>query len=330
MFNKIIKLVSIKLIGIVTLGFLAFLPNSINASAAGVALTVSPSTVSVSTSTNINLSYTSTVVVGTSNSIKVGIPSGYTGTPTFTINGNSASSALGTSAGYNNYILTPSVSVSVGTVTIAISGLTSPTSQGNYAFLMQTSTGDTGAAFQYAGNGNVVNVRARIPVNLSFVIRTADDTADTNVCDMGELSVTSVGSCEYRLKVGTNAANGYTVSVSTSGNFTNGSTSLANATAGSTGSSFTAGTELYGAFIDEGSSTKGTVTLDSAYSTSLDGVSYVNNTEAELYSVSRGNNPSSSGDTTNTALVTHKAAIASDTDAGYYTQDVTYTVVASF
>lgn len=324
------KLLSGSVLSVVALSSLILIPSTMNAKAAGVVLGVAPSVQLVSTAGTVVLTYTSTAAVSTTQTINVGIPNSYTGTPTFTVNGNSAPATSGTSAGYINYILTPTANVPIGAVTISIAGLTSPSTQGNRAFRIQTVTGDTGAAFQYVGNANVVNVRARIPVNLSFVIRNAADTADTNVCDMGELAVSSIGSCEYRLKVGTNAANGYSVSVSTTGNFTNGSTSFANAVAGATGSTFTAGTELYGAQIDAGDSTKGSVTLATAYGTSLDGVSYVNTSEAQLYSVSRGNNPATSADTTNTALVTHKAAIASDTDAGYYTQDVTYTVVANF
>jgi hypothetical protein len=131
------------------------------------------------------------------------------------------------------------------------------------------------------------------------------------------------------LKVGSNAAS-YAVSVSTSGNFTNGTYNFTNAAAGATGTAITAGTERYGAIITPGSATNGTVSLATAYSAGANNVNYANTVAGTLLTVTGKNNPTGSGDTTNTTLVNHNAAINSTTTAGQYTQTVTYTVLPTF
>lgn len=234
-----------------------------------------------------------------------------------------------------------SVTGSVTTpVTITIGGankLTTPVAAGNYMFQVNTSaggTGDFGAVLQYVGGANDVEVRAFVPTNLSFVIRNVGDTDNTNTCDLGNLSTTTVASCAYRLKVGTNAANGYTIQVTTTGNLTNGVQGFANAAAGSGGTGGTnivAGTERYGARITKGNITNGTTSLASAYDAgATNSVSYVNTVAANLVTATGPNAPAASGDVTNTTLVTHNAAISPNTTPGNYTQTITYTVNPAF
>ena len=218
-------------------------------------------------------------------------------------------------------------------ITIVFNGLTTPATIGNYSFVMYTSLGDYSAALQYVGEANVVNVTAFVPLNLSFVIRNNADTANTNTCDMGILVTTAIGNCDYRLKVGTNATNGYVVSVQTSGEFTNGTYNFTNAAVGATGSTIVAGTELYGVNANAGAITSGVsgITLATPYGTSAGNVIRYNNTTAAVLATATGPNaPTTSGDTTNTILVSHRAAINANTRAGVYNQKVTYTVVASF
>ncbi len=79
----------------------------------------------------------------------------------------------------------------------------------------------------YADN-NVVNVSANVGASLSFNIVNLGDTADTNVCQLGNVTtLTAVdldavddgdGECGYGLAVGTNATNGFTVQVTGSAN----------------------------------------------------------------------------------------------------------------
>lgn len=329
------KLLSALLLtSVLGIGF-ASAASNINTQAAGVAVSVTPSTANVSATGNITLAYTSTVSVPTTGSIRVRITtgSGYTGTPTFTINTISASSTSSVAGNVTTYTLTPGATVGVGAVSIVISGLTTPTTQGNYAFIVSSSTGDFGAAFQYVGQANVVNVTAEVPNTLSFSIRNSADTANTNLCDLGILDTASVASCDYRLKVATNAANGYTISVSTSGSLSAGSNTFTDAAAGTAGSAITAGTPMYGAYITAGSLTSGaSATLATAYNVSNPAnVAAYNTTSAQLLLTAAGvNAPAASADTTNTTLVTHRAAIGSGTAAGIYTQTVTYTVSANF
>lgn len=311
---------------------------SLKATAAGITPTVTPSSQTVSTSSNVTLSFTPVTPITTGSTIIVGIPSGYTGgaaltTSDISVTGTNITSTVSSGFSATGFTSTLTTSANVTTaVTIVIGGtnkLSSPAAAGNYAFTVTTSVGDSGANFQYVGQANVVLVRAVVPVSLSFAIRNSADTANTNTCDMGTLSVASIGSCSYRLKVGSNAAS-YAISVSTSGNFTNGAYSFANAAAGATGTALSAGTERYGAIITGGSATNGSVALATAYSAGANSVSYVNGSAATLLTVTGQNNPGVSSDTTNTSLVTHNAATSSTTAAGLYTQTVTYTVLPTF
>jgi hypothetical protein len=313
---------------------------SLSVESAGVNPTITPSTANVSTATSIDVTFTAVTAIASGGNIKLIYPDTYTGTVSTantTVQGAAPSSVNNvSSSGYVTSTLVLGSAITANTsVTVSTSALTTPSSAGNYDFSIVTSGGDSGANFQYVGQANVVQVRAFVPTSLSFVIRNSDDTANTNVCDLGILSTTSVGSCAYRLKVGTNASSGYVISVSSSGNLTNGTTSFTNAATGSNGSGGTnivAATETYGVNVTKGSTTSGAATtLAAVYNAgNTNSVSYVNTSAATLLSSAGTNAPATSGDTANTALVTHNAAISSNTGAGEYTQTVTYTVAPSF
>jgi hypothetical protein len=305
--------------------------------AAGVTSNVSPSTNLVSTAGTINLTFTPSVTIPAGGTVTVLFPTGYTGTPAYTLNTVAPTSTTTTTLGATSQ--TQSVLVVAGSltsgslVTVAITGMTTPSTAGNYSFLFSSSAGDFGGVLQYIGSANVVNVTAFVPLNLSLVIRDSGDTANTNTCAMGTLSTSSVGSCSYRLKIGTNATSGYTVNVTTSGNFTNGTYNMTNAVAGATGTAIAAGTETYGVKATAGALTSNAsgITLATVYGTGASNVvSYVNTSSALLATATSPNAPATSADTTNTILINHKAAIAADTRGGLYTQTATYTVVASF
>ena len=117
------------------------------------------------------------------------------------------------------------------------------------------------------------------------------------------------------------------------GDLTNGSTSITNAAAGSTGTTVVAGTEMYGATLAAGSITgsSGTVALTSAYtSAGSNAIAFNSLTAANILTATRTNSPAVSGDTTNTSLVTHRLAIDNNTGNGYYTQTITYRVTPAF
>jgi len=310
------------------------LQSSIKIEAAGITPTVTPSAQTVSANANITLVFTPVTPITNGSTINVSFPSGYTGGTALTntdvtVTGTNITSTVEASFTATSFISTLTTSANVTTaVTIVIGGtnrLTTPAAAGNYPFSVATSVGDSGANFQYVGQANVVQVRALVPVSLSFVIRDSADAANTNTCDMGTLSLAAVGSCSYRLKIGSNAAS-YAVSVATSGNFTNGSYNFANAAP----TLITAGTETYGAVITPGAVTNGSVVLAGPYSAGANSVNYTNTIAATLLTITGQNNPGATGDTTNTSLVTHNAAISNTTASGLYTQTVTYTVLPTF
>ena len=310
---------------------------TINTLAAGVNVTVSPSITTVSNATSVVLGLTTTAAIPTAGLIEVVYPTAaYTGTPAIGVSAGTVGATTTTISGSDTIAsVTVATTVPAGANVFTVTGLSTSATAGNNLFTVYTSAGDFGANFQYVGNANQVTVRAVVPVSLSFVIRNAADTANTNVCDMGNLSVTAIGSCSYRLKVSTNAQNGYTVSTVTTGGFTNGSAIFPSANPGNAGTGGTAqsaGTHLYGAVINKGSITApgGTTALNSVFDAGVtNNVEYDYTTVADLVTANKPNNPTAT-DIVNTSLVTHQAAVNTSTAAGIYTQKVTYTVTPSF
>jgi hypothetical protein len=170
---------------------------------------------------------------------------------------------------------------------------------------------------------------------LSFNIRNSDDTADQKLCNIELASTTTVENCSYRLKVNTNATNGYAIYAQTSGDLSTGSNNIQNADPGSGGgggsdiSGGTAGVERYGVFINPGSITSGSISLENLFDGGSNNVQY-NHTSSQQILTATGPNSPAGTDTTNTSLVTHNLNIAADTPPGIYTQSITYTVVPEF
>ena len=304
--------------------------------AAGVTLTVTPSTQNTATNGNVSITFTPVTAVTNGSTITFSIPSGYTGGASLldadvTVTGTNITSTVESAFTATSFSSTITASANVTTpITIVIGGtnkLTSPVAAGNNPFALTTSVGDTGANFQYVGQANVVQVRGYVAPSLSFVIRDSADTTNTNICDLGTITTSSVATCSYRLKVGANGT-GYVISVNTSGNFTNGTTSFANAAAGTAGTAFVAGTENYGTVITPSTPSNGTSTLAAAYNAgATNRVAYNNTSAATLLTIVGQNNPTT---TAHSSLVTHAAAASSVTAAGAYTQTVTYTVAPTF
>lgn len=182
-----------------------------------------------------------------------------------------------------------------------------------------------------------LNPETQINTSLGILIRNSADTANINTCDFGDVDSSATGSCAYRLKVSTDAASGYIVSVQTSGNLNNGSRSIVNAAVGTGGaggtliSVATLGLEAYGALINSGSITAaGSITRANAYNAGATNAVNYTTTSNQNLATSTGRNSPLTTDTTNTILVTHLLNVTPDTDAGLYTQTITYTVVASY
>jgi hypothetical protein len=312
------------------------------AKAGGVTPTVTPSAQTVSTAGAIAIAYTASVAMPVGTTIQLTYSSSYTGTIT---TGNTTVNTVAPSAvtaptligpGTNRVtITTNSVIAAAATVTINLTGLTTPATAGNYAFGINTSTNDFGGNFQYVGESNVVQVRAFVPLRLAFNIRNSADTANTNVCDLGETDPSAINECSYRLKVSTNAIGGYTISMQANGNLTNGAYSMTNAVAGPTGSAISASSalELYGVRIVAGGITgSGTISTLPAYTSGVNNVVNYSSTTAANIVQSTGPNatPAAGGDTTNTTLVTHRLTVSESTPIGTYTQRITYRVTPTF
>lgn len=190
---------------------------------------------------------------------------------------------------------------------------------------------DYGAALIYVGDDNDVTVTAQVQPTLSFAIRNSADTSDTNACDLGVLDTASVNTCLYRLKPATNAASGYTVQINSDGDLRiSGSGDVADALdidPVTENSTVGAGTEDYGIAFNGGAATGGAITESGDFND--DDTPIPISSATNLYTSNGPNNPGAT-DTTNTALVTHRAAMDNDTETGNYSQTVTYYASATF
>ena len=217
--------------------------------------------------------------------------------------------------------------------------VTTPATAGNYSFLAQSTMAsgpsDLGGTLLYTGDDNDVTVTAIVTSELEFRIRTIADTADTNACNLGTLSTASLGSCSYRLKVRTNASNGYQVETIADGDLRlSGTGDVVDALdidSIAEDGTVTAGTEGYGVRFYGGSCTGGSITEDAPFDDDDTPVANdtFSGTAVDLYDCSSSNSPSAT-DTVNTALVNHVAAMDTATAPGTYTQLVSYYVTASF
>ncbi|GAB4287151.1 MAG: hypothetical protein Kow0081_5000 [Candidatus Dojkabacteria bacterium] len=211
------------------------------------------------------------------------------------------------------------------------------TAQGSYSIAVtDNNDNDFGAALVYAGDDNDVNVTAIIGPTLSFNIRTLDDSADTNVCNMGSVDTTSQpnadgiinageGECGYSLAIATNAVNGFTATIQDTP-FTNGTHTMADQ---ADDTAFAAGTEGYGlAYVapgtgaaSEGVSEVGTFATDSS-PIGATAANFLSSTGPVTYTAGSG-----AADVT---AVVHGLSISSSTPTGLYQSTTTYYVTASF
>jgi hypothetical protein len=202
--------------------------------------------------------------------------------------------------------------------------VTSPATPNNLSFFAQSTMAsgpeDIGGTFLYSGDDNDVTVTAIVASELEFRIRNSADTADTNTCNLGVLSISSLSSCTYRLKVRTNASSGYQVETIADGDLRlSGSGDVVDSLdldPIAEDGTVAAGTEGYGVQFYGGACTAGSITEDAPFDD--DDTPVASNTF------------SGSTDTTNTALVDHVAAMDTSTAPGTYTQIVSYYVTASF
>lgn len=217
-------------------------------------------------------------------------------------------------------------------VSIAGDFTTATTTNVSMAILSSGAFVDYGAILYYLGGGNDVLVTATVPSTLSFAIVSSTALGvPKNDCALGSLTTGAVAECDYRIKISTNAAGGFTSTIGSDKLLSTPEyatmTSVANDTA------VTAGTEGYGMAVTGatyGGRDPSTGLFDQAVTeegTFIADDSPVPTAPTAFISYTDGFWSTS---TLSTTLVEHKAAISPVTPAGFYSQTVTYTVTGSF
>jgi hypothetical protein len=325
------------------IAIIAYLGGISRVFAAGVSVSLSPSSITATTATEISISYIATTDYANTNTVSIAVPAGITlancAAPTTDADADSTTDGSSAVLGqiYTYTFSASTTNADTSGVSFCIN-LTAPTGNYNVSFTDAKTiptNNDFGAALLYVGSANIVTVTAQVQPALAFVIRNGTDTANTNICALGTLSLTAVNTCSYRLKVTTNSSSGFSLQIDSDGDLRNsGSGNVAdnldidiiadNATV-------TSGTEGYGISLAGGAITGGTLTeaTTASYTFQTDSSPLPINSPQTMITANGTNNPGVT-DTTNTALVTHLAAMDGDTSTGNYSQQLTYTVSASF
>jgi hypothetical protein len=214
---------------------------------------------------------------------------------------------------------------------VPVTNLGSLLSSRNFSEAIVTSgaTVDYGAAMFYINGGNDVDITATVPATLSFMITSPSDIAvERHTCNLGILSMAGVSSCQYRLKIMTNAMGGFAGQVKANHDLATATfatmTNVADlhVTAGNEEYGINLATSSYGGrndggFFDLPATAWHPIANDYAVPTTLTG--FVSSTYP-FYVTSSGA----------TQLVTHKASISGSTVVGVYTQKVSYYVSGHF
>lgn len=303
--------------------------------------------------TEITASWTSSGFYTTGTQVTLSIAPAATST---IVNCGTASTDFGGSAGSFGsftsssavFTLTDNVATSTAGSLCLSFGLTTTTAT-NYSISMQATsstssftTTDFSATLYYVLGGNEVQVTAEVPASLSFSIRNSADSANTNVCQLGVLSLSQVNFCSYRLRIATNAASGFTTTIETDGQLNVGGTATMTAITNDT--AFATGTEAYGMAFLTGATTggrSGTGAYDQPVTEagSAEDARFTFDTDSSplnftsatsIISYTAPFNPATAPSLTSTSLVVHGAAVGAGTPTGNYGQTVTYRVTGSF
>jgi hypothetical protein len=304
--------------------------------------------------TEISVSWTSSGLYATGTQITISISPSATST---IVNCGTASESFGSASGSFGgftdasamFTLTESAPTGTSGSLCLSFGLSSATAT-SYTVSLNTSapagefgTADFGAALYDVLGGSEVNVTAEVPSSLSFSLRDAEDSASSNVCQLGILTTYEVRICSYRLRIATNASSGFTATLEPDEPFNYAGT--ATMTSVLNDMSFASGTEAYGiAFLvgatsggrdgttgysdqpatEAGTSMDASLTFDTD-ATPLDFTSATTilSYDAPFYAA-----PAPSTDTT--SLIVHAAAVQDETEYGGYAHAITYRVTGSF
>jgi len=277
------------------------------------------------------------VVFPTATTITISVDQGATLSASST---SLASGSVSVSGDFTSTVtLTVTATTTAGAATYPVVLNTSSTAPTNYSIAIRSSSPvDVGAALFYAYGGNLVTVTADVGSTLSFAIRTAADTANTNTCALGTLSTAASSTCSYRLRIGTNASGGFNTTIAANHDLATGSATMTQVV-DDTAVPAPAGTEAYGieAYGASSGGRSGNLFTQPVVMDSPAGFTFNTNTSPvptstqSFFHYTTGSfDPGSAPNLTNTTLVRHFANISNGTAAGSYNQTVTYIVTGNF
>lgn len=240
--------------------------------------------------------------------------------------------------------ISPGDDISIGFVTKAGNTVLTPIDSGNYKVLTEQYDDVNNDQLEwwdiqllYIGGANEINISSTVDPTLSLTLSSA-------ACDLGVFDYNSLSVCEYDVIIQTNATNGYAAYIREDGVLTNAAGDTIDATSGSVTPDGIDATEEYGV---------GVITTDTVVQSNSDITVPAGKTACDAIPGSGGYQGETSEDmpafalsTSDTEFVTytepvngtvagvttmcHAAKVATDTEAGVYTQVVTITAVGNF
>ncbi|MBU1349101.1 hypothetical protein KJ781_03460 [Patescibacteria group bacterium] len=327
--------------------FIATMATLTPATAGGVAITLTPSSSSTSPQ-DVTIAWTSTAQYATGTTITVTTDPAFTsirdncsGTVDIDLNDDATADGSITATTTNSATFTVTTSTGADqTMSLCLQFAFGATARNYSVTIISSNPVDFGSALLYANGGNQVTVSATVPATLSFAIRDAGDTTDTNTCALGSLGLSSTSTCAYRLRIATNASNGFQASIQANQVLGTGSATMTNVV--NDGAQPVAGTERYGIARVQAATEGGRNTTTLAFTEPIvennpalftfgtDPSPVPTSTSQSFISYNAAFQTGGAASVTTTSFVEHAASISAGTSAGYYSQVVTYTVTGSY
>lgn len=188
-----------------------------------------------------------------------------------------------------------------------------------YKISISGSFGDMGTISIQVLTTDTVGFKATIEPSISFALRNAADTGSASGCNFGTVSKSIVSECSYRLAAETNNPKGFQLWVSSDGALRNDNYSIAGVAENQV---VTAGTEGFGLAL-----------------TAASGLTEAGDFNDDDTPVPVGNSLLISsnlvynyieGDLSTSSLITLKLAVSSQTGAGSYSQQITYSILGNY
>jgi len=277
------------------------------------------STQKISEAATHDISFNFPSAMTTGNTITITFPGTFTGTAATT-------STNWTAPTSNTVVYTAPGAVTAGQArAVTVTGLVNPSSAGNYAITLSSTTGDTGTFTVPILTDNQVVVTAEVTQGLTFAV--SDNSLDFGALATGSARYATTGggsSSEptnaHTLTAGTNSSLGYTISVE-------GDTLTSTGNPADTidrigdGDAITPGTEQFGLDVDQQAATGVVATVEAPFDDY--GMTDAAATPETLIT-------QTSPTANNIFDVNYVANIATLTEAGNYATTFTYTMAANF